>query len=60
MYVVASMAWKLHAIEQAQYWEHRRVDGVEAPRHRADAVTGTTRLKIDCHAAADEMDGAKV
>ncbi len=53
-------------IEQTQYWEHRSVDGVEPPRRRADAVTGrhradgVRRLNFDCHAAADEMDGAKV
>ena len=34
---LASMAWKLHAIEQTQEWRQPRVDGVEAPRHLADA-----------------------
>ena len=43
----------LHAFEQTQLWGQRRVDGVEPPRHRADAVTETTscrqrgRLKFD-------------
>ena len=32
----------LHAIEQTRLWGQRRVDGVEPPRHRADAVTETT------------------
>ena len=32
----------LHAIELPQLRGQRRVDGVESPRHRADAVTGTT------------------
>ena len=35
--VVASMARKLHAIEQAQLGTQRRVDGVEARRHRCGA-----------------------
>ena len=32
----------LHAIELPQLRGHRHVDGIESPRHRADAVTGTT------------------
>ena len=32
----------LHAIELSQLRRQRRVDGVESPRHRADAVMGTT------------------
>ena len=32
----------LHAIDRTQSWEHRRVDGVEPRRCRADAVTGPT------------------
>ena len=35
------MAWNLHAIDQTQLWGRRRVDGVEAPRHRADATKET-------------------
>ena len=32
----------LHAIDLPQLLGQRRVDGVESPRHRADAVMGTT------------------
>ena len=32
----------LHAIDLPQIFGQRRVDGVESPRHRADAVTETT------------------
>ena len=32
----------LHAIELPQLRGYSRVDGIESPRHRADAVTGTT------------------
>ena len=32
----------LHAIKLSQLRGRRRIDGVEPPRHRADAVTGTT------------------
>ena len=31
----------LNAIEQTQEWKQPRVDGVESPRHRADAATET-------------------
>ena len=41
---IASMAWNRHAIEQTQLRKARRVDGVQSPRHRADAATeGTSR-----------------
>ena len=33
----------LNAIEQTQEWRRPRVDGLESTRHRADAVTGTSR-----------------
>ncbi len=34
-----------HAIELPQLRGQRRVDGVESPRHRADAVMGTTSCR---------------
>ena len=34
----------LHAIELSQLRRQRRVDGVESPRHRADAVMGRRRV----------------
>jgi hypothetical protein len=41
---VASMAWKLHAIEQTRFWGRRRVDGEGCP-HRSSAAPqrSTTR-----------------
>ena len=50
------------AIELPQLRGRRRVDGVDAPRHRADAVTGTTsrrwrgRPKFDFHTVDDDGD----
>ena len=35
----------LHAIEQTQEWDHRRVDGVEPRRYRADAETTSRRWR---------------
>ena len=43
--ILRNIAWtfvSLHAIEPTRPWGQRRVDGVESPRHRADAVTGPT------------------
>ena len=49
----------LHAIEPARSQGQRRVDGVESPRHRADAATearrvdGIWRPKFDFHSGHD-------
>ena len=43
--VISVIAWtfvNLHAIEATRSRRQRRVDGVEPPRHRADAATETT------------------
>ena len=54
----------LHAIEQMQFWGQRRVDGVEAPRHRAGAITehrfdGVVRSKFDFHTSIDMRTGER-
>jgi len=43
--MLRNIAWtfvNLHAIEPTLSRRQRRVDGVETPRHRADAATETT------------------
>ena len=53
----------LHTIELTRSRGHRRVDGVESPRHRADAATETTsrvdgvgRPKFDSLTGACKID----
>ena len=46
----------LHAIEQTRLCGRLRVGGVETPRHRADAVTGTSRRRR----GAPEFDSTQV
>ncbi len=56
----------LHAIDLPQLFGQRRADGVESPRHRADAVTearradGVGRPKFDFHTGSDQPDPALV
>ena len=59
--ILRNIAWtfvSLHAIEPTRPRGRRRVDGVESPRHRADAATearrvdGVGRPKFDFHTAS--------
>ena len=43
---IIAETFSLNAIEQTQEWRQPRVDFVEAPRHRADAVAGTTSRRM--------------
>ena len=55
----------LHAIEPTRSRRQRRVDGVESPRHRADAATearrvdGVGRPKFDFHTAPNAMSATR-
>ena len=42
--IIAETFLNLYAVELPQLRGRRRVDGVEPPRHRADAVTGRRRV----------------
>ena len=58
---VSEVIVSLHAIEPTQSRGQHRVDGVESPRHRADAATearrvdGVGRPKFDFHTAPNAM-----
>jgi len=49
MCVAACGNQPLHAVEQAQPRDRRRVDGVETPRRRADAGAGTVSTQVRGH-----------
>ena len=66
--ILRNIAWtfvSLHAIEPTRSRRQRRVDGVESPRHRADAATearrvdGVGRPKFDFHTAPNAMSATR-
>ena len=57
MCVAACGNQPLHAVEQTQPRERRRVDGVESPRHRADADAGAGTVSTQVRGHGRRLEG---